>query len=241
MRKFTVLAVISFALASCKKDSASNCTLYQTSYKDIPTSTSTYEFDDQGRLKAVTESGNNARQEYNYYKDSVVVTVGGTRTTYYLNSNGLANSAIITFNPNPDGLGFNNTYTYNSEGYLTESQEIFKQNHNGVTLRDTGNTRFTYENGNLIKAIYAWGGPVEIHYEYTTIEAVHSFFQPGLQETGSFLGKRSKNLLSQTKDQAGNILSTYSYEFDSNGNVTKRIETEQNGTKTEILFTHRCH
>lgn len=232
MRIFAIIGIFTFVMAGCKKDSTSDCVLYQSIFNNNPTTTSTYEYDDQGRIKSITGTNNN-KQEYTYYKDSVVFTAGNTRTTYYLNSNGLSDSAIVVFNPNPNGLGFNNSYTYNSEGYLVGSREIFKQVFNGNILRDTTYSQFTYENGNLTKAIQT--GSAETHYEYTTLAAgPNSLYQPGAPETGAFLGKRSKNLLSKSMDQAGNFLYTYSYKFDSHKNVTRRTETFQDGSKMKF-------
>jgi YD repeat-containing protein len=235
------LVIAAFALCGCKKESASGCMLIQTkNYSNgVLVASAIYEYDGQNRIKSVTLT-NGDRHEYSYYSDSTLIMDRNARTTYYLNSNGLATSSRTVFNPNPDGLQYDNTYTYNAEGYLTGTQRIFHHVVNGNIVGDTSGAQFTWDNGNLVRTMSPWpGGSEALRYEYGDQKADNAFLDLAFYDGYIYLGKKSKNLVSKIEDDSGNLMYTRTYKFDD-GRLVRLTNSGTDGPKDEVYFSYQC-
>jgi hypothetical protein len=236
---YPVLALFVFAAVSCKKSGSSNCRLSFENHYDnggvLVTATS-YHYDDLGRVTRMT----NGQFVTNlvYYTDSIVRMEGGETTTYYLNSNKMAFLSRTSFSPNPLLLAFEDSYTYDAEGHLTQVREIFSQLYNGSILRDTSFINFTMQNGNIIKE--SGTAMEDLNYEYANLQAPEhiAIIQKGLF-TWSFLGKPSRNLVSRITNNSGQVLTEYQYQFDSFGNIQKTSFTGSNGSGS-IQYGYNC-
>jgi YD repeat-containing protein len=233
IKQFLILLAI-FAY-SCEKDKNQNCTIVKivSTYNGNPTSILNYEYDDQGRIKRITDS-QGSTTEFQYLKDSIVTLQPNTRSVYYLNNSGYADSSKVRYTVNPNQLALDNKYTYNSDGFLIEERTIFSQFYNGSILKDTSYNRFTIANGNIIKAQYP--NSPEILYEYSSQEAKH--YLVNLSQL-PFLGKSSKNLILKTLYSNGATQSSFTYQFDGDGNVSRSTESFPNASSIRD-FTYSC-
>ena len=226
------------SLFGCKKNDVLDCRLISMS-SGIPVLTTTYEYDRQGRIIKFSDISSTVR--LSYYSDSIVAIDGNSNTTFYLNAGGLATFSKLRYtNFNPNEIAWDKTYIYNNEGYLIQERDIFSHLSNGNIVRDTGFISFTIQNGNIVK--YSITNALEYNYQYSNIEAKQNMaFTTHPLYQWPFLGKPSKNLLSgMTPPQT--LSSSFSYEFDSKGNVTKRMETTPNMPGPIILnYNYLCN
>ena len=233
IRQFLFLLII-FAFG-CNKNKKDSCVIVKiaTSYNGNPSSIISYVYDEKGRLKRMSDSQGSST-DFQYFPDSVVSLQTNTRTVYYLNNSGYADSSKVRFTVNPNQLAFDSRYTHNAEGFLTEERIIFSQSYNGSILRDTSYNRFTIANGNVMKVQYA--NSPEIIYEYSPMEARHYLLNAGQLP---FLGKSSKNLILKTLLSNGSVQSSFSYQLDADGNVSRSTETFSNALWVHD-FTYSC-
>lgn len=236
--KTSIFALIFMAgilcLGSCKKDdSNSNNTsgvakIHSTNYytNGVLYHTSTLEYNSSGKAVKLT-STDGSFVTLTYGTNSVVVTyydsVGATPdvTTYTLNNNGLAISETGTFKKGSGKSILSRhfklsskgtyvvTYAYDNNNY--KIQEIFTESGNSDT------TSYTISNGNTISTITSW-------YTSTNQFLTDKTNTIGFENMGiSFWGKQDKNLISSntTDYGTGPQTDTYTYEYDSNGRVTK--------------------
>ena len=237
MKICTFLIGLSFFISACNKDKKASCLLIQMKTSSGPNSYSiNYEYDDQRRIKRSTDD--QGITEYQYFKDSVVRIKPYSRTVYYLNSAGLADSSKERFtNSNPNQLAFDSRYTYNAEGYLIEHREIFSQFYSGSIHKDTSYRLLTISNGNIIKERYS-NSLDELNYEYSSYKLENYLTSDG---TYPFLGKSSKNLVSKSTIQNGTESITYTYKFDLHGNVTSVSKQWKTLGTTIKNFTYSCN
>ena len=231
-----VLGLMIF-ISACNKDKKASCLLIQMTTNAGPNGyLITYEYDDQRRIKRSTDEYGIA--EYQYFKDSVVIVKPSSRTVYYLNSAGLADSSKLRFiGSNPNQLAHDSRYTYNAEGFLIEHREIFSQFYNGSTHKDTSYRLFTILNGNIIKE-RPFDSSDELNYEYSSYKLENYLTSEG---THPFLGKSSRNLVTKSTLQDGTINATYSYKFDFHGNVTSVSKQLKTGGAYTSNFTYSCN
>src|SRR5687767_4644408 len=104
----------------CDKDKNDSCAIVKvvTSYNGNPSSIISYEYDEKGRIKRMSDS-QGSTTDFQYFPDSVVTLQANTRTVYYLNNSGYADSSKVRFTVNPNQLAFDSKYTHNAEGFLT--------------------------------------------------------------------------------------------------------------------------
>jgi hypothetical protein len=202
------------------------------------------EYDNLQRIKKITNTSaatNNQQYEYistyDYYSDSVVVVGPNTRTTYLLSNTGLANSAVKNFIENPHGLGFDYTYIYDANGYLIQKREIFSQVAGGNLVMDTSFFYYTIANGNVTKESGTQSTDRNFEYSSTPTRGnIDAFTTLGAEP---FLGKTSVNLVSTTKDNSGQVTSTYDYDFDFKGRIkSKTIHQTAPGDKPMKYVYH---
>lgn len=236
IRLYPLLILV--ALWGCKKEDDRDCRVMATQYFDENgglLASGSYEYDAAGRVIKTPVS------TIRYFKDSVTVEEANSITTYLLNASGLGASSGTRFTSmNPNGLSFDHVYTYNSEGYLVQVQEIFSQSYYGSIIRDTSFYFFTIQNGNMVKSTSSASG-FETVYEYgPQILNPNIAFLIKAAYPWDFLGKPSKNLVAKIS-LAGNIIVSYSYGFDSKGNIVKQKQNQGgSGSVAEIRYRYTC-
>lgn len=244
MKNFFVILYLMLLFSACTKDSekSSQQPISVDTYWDGALQFITYyEYDNMQRIKKITQtpadnSGQDYLYTYEYYSDSVVVNELNTRTTYFLNNAGLATSAVTNYIENPHGLGFDYTFTYDPNGYLIQKREIFSQVAGGNLLRDTGFISYTITNGNITKASGTLHA--DINFEYSKIPYRENINVSTLRY-GSFLGKPPVNLVSITKDNTGQITTTYDYEVGFSGRIiSQTVRQTAPGSKPAKYVYH---
>lgn len=246
MKPFVLTIFTILLLINCKKDSDNaNCKLEQkTSYSNGTVSSSfKYEYDDMNRIKKIapTYGGSGMATNFTYYPDSIVALSNFQRQTYFLGTNGLADTSSLIVLGSAEQLKFYYTYTYNAEGYLVNEREIFSQLHNGNTILDTIVNTYTITNGNLVK-INSTQTPDDLTFEYSAELRPANNIEL-MAETGRFpfLGKQSKNLVSK---MYVNGMPSYdaSYEKDKKGNIIKQTQRNStSGQSSMVEYTYTCN
>jgi len=241
MRNSLFIFCLLVLLTACnKKNTYSICDLTQVEIisDGSPTTFINYQYDANGRIKRVI-TGPGA-DVYEYFTDSVVVISAATgppssgRMTYSINSAGLATTARLTFNPNPNSLQIDYLYNYDAAGYLISEREIFSQLYNGVIIRDTTFRNYTVANGDIIKKTET--NSTDIIYEYSADVMPDNvpMLNPFPSREGSFLGKHPVHLVSNGE---GN----YSYSFDRGKKVSEKKATYPGSNSTQrMLFHYAC-
>ena len=223
----------------CKKENNQHCLLVSThSSGNGNTQISLLTYDSLERIKSISTGGQGV-VSYTYFKDSVVEQNLGQHKVYYLNPSDLATSSRTTFNPNPNGVQLDDSYTYNGEGYLVDQQEIFTQLYNGNILKDTVIYHYTIQGGNVVKLQGTNTEDLIIEYgsDLATSPFINYLF---INEALPFLGKPSTNLAIRTKNNYGGVNSSISYGRDSRGNVILRTNSNANGSFT-TSYSYQCN
>jgi hypothetical protein len=148
---------------------------------------------------------------------------------YYLNANGLADSAIATL----AGLGEVNIINkYNSVGEPIETLitgEIFGTSIEQITTNQ-------YSNGNKVKETTNDGSDVSItNYEFYLDKVNLSAKSEEAQE----FNKANKNLMKKATYDDGSF-DSYTYEFDADGKVTKTTTTNSDTGASSSQITWTC-
>ena len=227
--------IICCASFSCKKQSDAECKLTSIQSGTILPTTTTYEYDQQGRIVKVTGP---LPSSLTYHPDSVVVVDASSITTYFIASSGLATTSKTRFSfPHPTQMTSENNYTYNTERYLIQVQAISSQLVNGITIRDTFIARFTIQNWNVTE--YWTNNVLQNAYEYTNQEAKENMaFTTHPLYQWSFLGRPSKNLMSRMSSSNGP--STFEYEFDAKKNIIIRKEFKGLPGSAISYYNYQC-
>jgi hypothetical protein len=242
MRILLFASCLCILFAGCnKKNTYSICDMTQVEIinEGSPTAFINYQYDAAGRVKKVFYGA--GTDDYAYFPDSVVVTTtssnippGYGRMTYFLNSAGLATSAKRTFNPNPNGIQFDDVYTYDAAGYLIAERSIFSQLYNGNILRDTTYRTYTVMNGDIVKKTETNSTDVVYEYSADAMPDNIPYLNNFPSREGSFLGKHPVHLMS--KGEGSN-----SYSFDRGKKVSQMNVTFQGTTTTtKVLFHYAC-
>jgi len=225
------------ALFSCKKQSDPECKLTSIQSGTIFPTTTTYEYDQQGRIiKMIGPPGTTI---VTYYSDSIVLTDPSTITTYYIGSSGLATTSKSRSSfPDQSQPTSEYNYTYNTEGYLVQMGGVYSRIVNGITTRDTFNWSFTIQNGNITE--YRSGNVIVGSYQYTNLIAKENIAftnQPVYQ--WPFLGKFSRNLMSNMPTFTGSV--RFEYEFDAESNILKKKEFHTGSAGHTIsYYNYQC-
>ncbi|MFA9215348.1 MAG: hypothetical protein ACEQSR_16170 [Candidatus Methylacidiphilales bacterium] len=225
---------------SCKKDSDSTTpntatpTCNITSTLENDTTYAAFIYNPNGTINQVINkepSTDTSIYSVIYEPNLITVSIDGTPLrTYFLNSKGNADS-IVT-----DVQGFftvitNNTYDNN--GYI--KTQIESQTFLGSTTETTRN--FTYTNGNLTTMEESDGTTNTVYtYDYFT-DKTNNLSKVDLDYM--FMGNSNKNLV-KTEFTDGEITTNYSYNFDSNGKVTKKIATSTIGEVNQTNYSWTC-
>lgn len=220
------LSTIMLIIASCKKNSSkneeqnpTNCQLTESFFSSTggDSETTLYAYDTEGRISTVKFSDGSYQETYAYTSTQITKTVkdGSINRTYTYSLN--AQGRVTTENAMADNYKVD--YTYNNDGYLTQSIETNLIDNSKVT------TTYTYTDGNLTKVV----SPTStLDITYTSDAAKDNFFvegDPSLPAFNSsilksYFGKTSKNLVAKISYGSG-YNENYSYEKDANGNITK--------------------
>lgn len=187
------------------------------------TSTATFAYNSAGQCTEAHLFTPGRRVTYSYTSGQVLAyrynspsTVPFDSIFYQLNSAGLVAS---------DSKG--NTFTYNDDGQL-----VTTTNTTGYVLTNT------WADGNMLASTDNTGG------DTTTYNWTYYTDKPDTRSMGlEWQGKRSKNLLSGytlSSTSPGSITSThtFTYEFDSQGRVSKMTDTDGNGWLIVYRYTY---
>jgi hypothetical protein len=194
----------------------------------------TYEYDEKGRVKAMTAS--NGFRKF-YYSDSAI-----TEVEYFLNGN-IAD--INIYKLRPDGLmyfrqiGYETSNTY-SLFYYSASRAL-------MTQVDT----LLQAPGKIIHQYYRTGNRVDSIkkiYNTTTETRIFEYYPDRVntitnESTGkSHLGVSNPNPVKRELTKVNNnipgVAVSYTYEFDSQNRISKRIATRPNFPDEERVITY---
>ncbi len=243
MKKITLI-LLGFTLlagTACKKDkdnsnsptpSAKVCMLSKDQGSDG--SYSNYTYNAQNRLTTSNSfdatDTSNTNLTYTYTGSQVLVSDGGlTNETYYLNSKGFGDSALLSI----AGIAeFRSVNKFNLNGEVIESffsGEVF-----GTTFEIT--TTFEYINGNRVKETQDDGTDVSVTtYEYYTDKVNYAAKSEEAQE----FVNANKNLVKKATYDGGSF-DSYTYEYDADGKVIKQITTNTDLEVSSNVFTWTC-
>ncbi len=225
---------------SCKKDSDSTTpnvttpTCNITSTLENDTTFAAFIYNSNGTINQVVNkepSSDTAIYSISYETNLITISISGIPfRTYFLNSKGNADS-IVT-----DIQGFFTmitTNTYDNDGYLkTQNESVTFLGSTTVTSRN-----YTYTNGNLTTMTESDGTTNTVFtYDYYT-DKTNNISKVNLDNM--FVGNSNKNLV-KTEFTDGDITTNYTYNFDSNGNVTKQIATGIDGEVSQTNFNWTC-
>jgi YD repeat-containing protein len=244
MKKITILFLSTLVLSftACKKDETTPNTnnnntgtptcRVKTSLLNDGTLT-TYYYDAQGRVTKYTENDGTDSSEttYTYLGNKVTMDDGSGSEQYaYLNSFGLADSLIYRFPPLLDVI---NIVKYNSSGLPIEyaaSGTVF-----GTEIQQV--ITMEYVNGNISK-MTSNDGKTETITDYTyfmdKVNKLKSF-----EQATQFMYDNVNMVKSMISDD--NTSLNYVYEFDSEGKVTKKTETDEKATSTVTIYNWLCN
>ena len=248
MKRLSLPVFIVFLFSGCKKndnieEKKGKCLLEKAivSFSNDPGWTASFEYDENDRLKTLIDGP--SILSYAYFKDSVVITTNAnSRTTYFLNSQGLAMTGKTTLPTSQDESQLDHTFTYNAEGYLIRHRQILSRLYLGNVIRDTTIEEFTIVNGNVVNAKSITPGVTsENEYEYSMakMNANNPFLNEFPSSHGDFLGKAPVNLVVKEKVKDGATVADISYVYDAKGNI--KTKTAANSYVTEYIeFHYRC-
>ena len=238
-----ILATASALVFSCKKDDGnkttnpnpnptSTCSLSTSMEND--TGYMAFIYNTDGSISKLIEknpSSDTSKTELTYDGKIVTASVdGNTLNTYYLNNKGYADSIVLDLS----GLIHMATYnSYDSIGYLVSQNESVDFFGTNITTART----YAYANGNLSKMTEESNGTTTVTtYEYYT-DKTNKLANSNLDLL--FIGKANINLV-KTETVDGVLSNTFTYEFDSKGNPTKKTGTDTNGVKDVFVYNWTC-
>ena len=243
----TTFCVLLVFTACNKKNTYSICHMTQMEIfpNNSPSFIISYQYDAAGRIKKVISG--TYTNIYDYFADSVVIVMttstlpsASTRTTYFLNSAGIATSSKRIFNPNPNSLQNDDVYGYDAAGYLINERSIFTQVYYGTTLRDTTFRTYTVLNGDIIKKTET--NSIDMLYGYSSDAMPDNvqYLNPFPSRDGSFLGRHVAHLITRADATAtgdGGI----SYSFDQGKKVSEMRSTGPGSTINQrVVFHYAC-
>lgn len=203
-----------------------------------------------------TTSNNAVTDSLVYSYSSSLVTVDNYQSgslvqiqKYFLGSNGYASKEVDIYNGS-NSITYDTTfYEYNAEGYVIKDSNIttivYTNPSTPQSITITVDT-FDISNGNIstVKS-KSNGTTIVLTYQYYSDKENKSNLDldssPGILYA-QFLGKGNKNLMKGFSNDSGDNVS-YSYEIDSNGNVTKTTITDMSGGSSNIgikRYYYKC-
>lgn len=222
-----------------------------------------YEYDGQNRIVKVTNYDDAGAADgystFTYSAGKVVLAsfdnanVKEGEITYTIGTNNLATKGEWTESYDDGGFTYTSTmvaiYQYDN-GYMVKSVMESTTTSNDPENPGPMNSRITIENtysaGNMTatKETFEMLGDVPFSgvsnstFEYYTDKEDN---RAANSNAMSFIGKGSKNLVKKAThtSDAGNIVSEYTYEVNSDKQVTKETETS-GGTTSVTTFTYTC-
>ncbi|QIL38098.1 DUF4595 domain-containing protein [Pedobacter sp. HDW13] len=247
MRKSLSLMLLATTLivASCKKGTSdeevqpqSNCQLSQSSYSTgSDTGKILYTYNSDGKVSKVVYDSEDYQETYTYTSTQItkVVKDGNySRTyTYTLNTQGR-----VTTETQMAG-DYKIDYTYNTEGYLIESIRTNLLNSSTVS------TKYTFTDGNLTKIVsptltinIVYGGFLTMGNYFNNMDSDLPTFYKGILR--SYFGKGSKYEIASVSYNGAAYTEGFSYEKDTNGNITKVTMKASDNKGYTIINTFNC-
>lgn len=222
-----------------------------------------YLYDNQGRVSKINITnnlGSSTDYIYDYPPGKIIQTVApnsgffGNSFVFYLDSQNRIIKAIE--GPFTD-LSLNQTYTYDTNGYLSEVIEtdsskdvtdidsaLFSYNNKGNLSQVNHRKASIYPSGNVLLSHYSTSftqtnNPVSYLAGYENV--LESYEDISFHRVISrYLGKGSVNsIASYTQTYNGNVTLNYSYIKDTKGNIVSMTETGPGRTDT-YNFTYQC-
>ena len=205
-----VSILVVLAWAGCKKENILIFGKIKTATSGF--GTSTYTYDNQGRV-ILAQHANGSKDVYIHGTDTFwhqIFSAGATTPS--------SNSA---FDLNSQGYySFGGKRTYNSQGYLLQ-----------VDWYPDFVVTYSYSGGNLIQ---------ETTNDHGTISLVTYTYDSNFYESRDwglpYFGKGSKNLVSE--ETRGTNHYVYTYEFDSQGRVSKQTQVVNNAAPDIGTYTY---
>jgi YD repeat-containing protein len=245
MKKITILFLSTLVLSftSCKKDETTTnnnnnnntgtptCRV-KTELTDDGT-LSTYYYDAQGRVTKYTENdGTDSTETIYTYTGNVVSMNDGSGSVQmaYLNAAGLADSMVYKM---PPLVEVTNRVKYNSAGLPVEyvaSGTVF-----GTEIQQV--ITMEYVNGNISK-MTANDGTNETITNYTYFLDKANKLQ-SFTKASQFMYDNTHMVKSMISDD--NTSFNYTYEFDTDGKVTKTTETDEKAATTVTIYSWLCN
>nr|WP_294898583.1 hypothetical protein [uncultured Pedobacter sp.] len=242
MKKILLLAfTASVMLGACKKsddtskdETCTKVSSYTDLYEDSQNTESVtwnVTYDSQGRISRIAESGGPSTN-YTYtatsikeeYNESGSVDV----TTYTINDKNQIVKKV-------EGTNDDVTYTYDTQGYLTEMNE-------GVEK-----TTFKWQNGNMVEKEQFINDVSQrrISYLYFDDVAPQTYLLAGgytfnNSELYTFFGKPSKNLLKGTTGGGGGYETAFQYTKNDKGRVSQVIKINQGQSTYYSSLNYSC-
>ncbi len=172
---------------------------------DFNGETITYQYDERDRLIAKNfPDGSSTTYTYTLTGQRETVTDERGTTTYDYDAQGFLIKRI-----DPDGKEIN--YTYDEAGNRT-SVEIA-----------SGNTAYTYDELNRLKTVIAPDGGITSYFYNDNSNLIRTEFPNGTVETRQY-DTLNRLTYIETKDVNGDIISSFLYELDAEGNRTQVTE-----------------
>lgn len=252
-----MLSVISMLIvASCKKETPKEDETKETCQMTSATVKSSYNgnqssytdshtYDEKGRITKVKDTyGYETNYSYSntqIIEESPLHDGSYSKSIYQLDASGKIVSAAMQYTYNGNNEIYSLKYFYNSDGYLSETQDTYDSGPNAYTTF----YKYNYTNGNLTSNVRTSNnpnssGPKTIVIAYTNDLAPSSFFynyDEDMPNTGilkAYFGKTSKNLISTI-----GLYQSYTYQKNAEGNVSQMIETSSSSTDT-YGYTYNC-
>ncbi|MCB0508723.1 MAG: hypothetical protein KDD21_10535 [Bacteroidetes bacterium] len=242
MRKSTFILslfisiVCALIISSCKKDKTPECRILSVITNSTFSNDTTYfSYDSQGRvIAAVSNSGSNIT--YSYFGNSanrITTSSGFSYRDSLVFENGNLLKEVYSYS-NTGVLDGKVSYSYNA------SWDLIQYTDQSFSPASLSIQNLNYSNGNPISVTEGGTtiGTIDYYTDKSSAKGDYlDFFQFSNFGYGRYL--KSKNLIkSQTLTSSG-ITYNYTYEFDSNGNVSKL--TINDGTNTSsYIITYAC-
>lgn len=254
MKQTLTLILSIFFLASCIKTDDSEpepeatiCEVKAIEFNSNGTATDKLflTFNDNGKVTRIDHGVQNSNnyETFDYQSGKIVM---------FDSKNYYGKAETLTFNLDANSritsVG-NNTFKYNTDGYLIEAKETG----NGVTSTFT----FSYTSGNLTKIDYlnTYSGGTEksttlLEYNSDAYQSIGGFGSAlvnfefnGLGVLTEFYGKTPKNLIAKDtfKPSGGSdYVTTYSYQKNDKGKVVSMKLNQASSNNAEYKLTYYC-
>ncbi|OYU96438.1 MAG: hypothetical protein CFE21_08570 [Bacteroidetes bacterium B1(2017)] len=239
MKKLNLLLIAFVILAgtACKKDKTTDeptpaekiCLV--TSTTDSDSNTFIYTFDSQNRIikNGAYNGPDSTITIYTYTGNKVVMASGIVEQTYFLNSYGFADSVYYIVDGYVDLLI---VLTHNSEGLVTSQKVTGTVPQGEVNQIGT----FEYLNGDLVKQTNNDGTTT------STVTLEYYLDKPNkskrFEEATQFYNSSAHMLKKMTGDDGS--FTSYTYEYDSEGKVTKETSVDETNTVSYQNFSWSC-